>query len=75
MISTEHVSKCYGTAQVSNDCTTRVEKGEVVVVFPGLELQARGGRRMVAGRVEWLQTSGSTAGGRCERPRLFADNR
>jgi glutamate/aspartate transport system ATP-binding protein len=32
MISIKHVSKWYGTFQVLNDCTTQVEKGEVVVV-------------------------------------------
>ncbi|HNU11957.1 MAG TPA: amino acid ABC transporter ATP-binding protein [Rubrivivax sp.] len=32
MIEIEHLSKWYGTFQVLNDCTTRVRKGEVVVV-------------------------------------------
>ena len=32
MIEIEGVSKWYGTFQVLNDCTTKVEKGEVVVV-------------------------------------------
>jgi glutamate/aspartate transport system ATP-binding protein len=32
MIEMEHVSKWYGPVQVLNDCTTRVSKGEVVVV-------------------------------------------
>ncbi|RYE30318.1 MAG: amino acid ABC transporter ATP-binding protein [Hyphomicrobiales bacterium] len=32
MIVLEHVNKWYGTTQVLNDCTTRIEKGEVVVV-------------------------------------------
>ncbi|WP_306228124.1 amino acid ABC transporter ATP-binding protein [Bosea beijingensis] len=32
MIALEHVDKWYGATQVLNDCTTRIEKGEVVVV-------------------------------------------
>jgi glutamate/aspartate transport system ATP-binding protein len=32
MIEIEHVSKWYGAFQVLKDCTTRVDKGEVVVV-------------------------------------------
>ena len=32
MITLEHVSKWYGSTQVLNDCSTRIEKGEVVVV-------------------------------------------
>jgi glutamate/aspartate transport system ATP-binding protein len=32
MISIEHVSKWYGQFQVLTDCTTKVEKGDVVVV-------------------------------------------
>src|SRR6202140_2403590 len=32
MISMEHVSKWYGQFQVLTDCTTKVEKGEVIVV-------------------------------------------
>ena len=32
MIEIQHVSKWYGAFQVLKDCTTRVEKGEVVVV-------------------------------------------
>ena len=32
MISIDHVSKWYGQFQVLTDCTTRVEKGEVIVV-------------------------------------------
>jgi glutamate/aspartate transport system ATP-binding protein len=32
MISMEHVSKWYGHFQVLTDCTTKVEKGEVIVV-------------------------------------------
>ncbi|MDQ9171366.1 amino acid ABC transporter ATP-binding protein [Oxalobacteraceae bacterium R-40] len=32
MIELKHVSKWYGSFQVLNDCTTHVEKGEVVVV-------------------------------------------
>jgi len=32
MIDLRHVSKWYGTFQVLKDCTTKVEKGEVVVV-------------------------------------------
>lgn len=32
MISIEHVSKWYGQFQVLDDCTTKVDKGEVVVV-------------------------------------------
>src|SRR5512136_1523995 len=32
MISIKDVSKWYGTFQVLTDCTTKVEKGEVVVV-------------------------------------------
>ena len=32
MISIDHISKWYGQFQVLNDCTTKVEKGEVIVV-------------------------------------------
>src|SRR5881397_762092 len=32
MISIDHISKWYGQFQVLNDCTTNVEKGEVIVV-------------------------------------------
>src|SRR5881628_2174325 len=32
MISMKNVSKWYGSFQVLNDCTTQVDKGEVVVV-------------------------------------------
>ena len=32
MIELKHVSKWYGPVQVLNDCSTRIEKGEVVVV-------------------------------------------
>ena len=32
MITLEHVSKWYGSTQVLDDCSTRIEKGEVVVV-------------------------------------------
>ena len=32
MISIDHISKWYGQFQVLNDCTTHVEKGEVIVV-------------------------------------------
>lgn len=32
MIDIQHVSKWYGNTQVLNDCSTRIEKGEVVVV-------------------------------------------
>src|SRR5499427_6060023 len=32
MISIENISKWYGTFQVLTDCTTKVDKGEVVVV-------------------------------------------
>ncbi len=32
MIVLDHVSKWYGQNHVLDDCTTRVEKGEVVVV-------------------------------------------
>jgi glutamate/aspartate transport system ATP-binding protein len=32
VITLEHVSKWYGSAQVLDDCSTRIEKGEVVVV-------------------------------------------
>jgi glutamate/aspartate transport system ATP-binding protein len=32
MIEMKNVSKWYGSVQVLNDCTTRVNKGEVVVV-------------------------------------------
>jgi len=32
VITLEHVSKWYGSTQVLNDCSTRIEKGEVVVV-------------------------------------------
>ena len=32
MIELKHVSKWYGPVQVLNDCSTRIEKGEVVVI-------------------------------------------
>ncbi|HKE39965.1 MAG TPA: amino acid ABC transporter ATP-binding protein [Casimicrobiaceae bacterium] len=32
MISIDHISKWYGTFQVLTDCTTKVDKGEVIVV-------------------------------------------
>jgi glutamate/aspartate transport system ATP-binding protein len=32
VITLEHVSKWYGSTQVLNDCSTRIEKGEVVVI-------------------------------------------
>src|SRR6184192_2250803 len=32
MISIDHISKWYGSFQVLTDCTTNVEKGEVIVV-------------------------------------------
>ena len=32
MIEIQHISKWYGDFQVLNDCTTSIEKGEVVVV-------------------------------------------
>ncbi len=32
MIDIQHISKWYGDFQVLTDCTTSIEKGEVVVV-------------------------------------------
>mgnify|MGYP002377684420 FL=1 len=32
MIELKNVSKWYGSFQVLNDCSTRIQKGEVVVV-------------------------------------------